>query len=66
MKTLIIIKVAVGFILFLALLSVGFEMISKPSTIENIIGFFIIVTIIIISIKTKCLTLIKLKRKNEK
>ena len=66
MKTLTIIKVAVWFILFLALLSAGFEMISKPSTIENIIGFFIIVTIIIISIKTKCLTLIKLKRKHEK
>lgn len=66
MKTLTIIKVAVWFILFLALLGVGFEMVSKPSTIENIIGFFIIVTIIIISIKTKCLTLIKLKRKHEK
>lgn len=66
MKTLTIIKVAVWFILFLALLGAGFEMISKPSTIENIIGFFIIVTIIIISIKTKCLTLIKLKRKHEK
>ena len=66
MKTLTIIKVAVWFILFFALLGVGFEMISKPSTIENIIGFFIIVTIIIISIKTKCLALIKLKRKNEK
>lgn len=66
MKTLTIIKVAVWFILFLALLGAGFEMVSKPSTIENIIGFFIIVTIIIISIKTKCLTLIKLKRKHEK
>ena len=66
MKTLAIIKVAVWFILFLALLGIGFEMVSKPNTIENIIGFFIIVTMIIISIKTKCLTLIKLKRKHEK
>lgn len=62
MKTLTIIKVAVWFILFLALLGVGFEMVSKPNTIENIIGFFIIVTIIIISIKTKCLTTIKFKK----
>ena len=62
MKTLTIIKVVVWFILFLALLGVGFEMVSKPNTIENIIGFFIIVTIIIISIKTKCLTTIKFKK----
>jgi hypothetical protein len=63
MKTSTVAKVALWFILFLALLSVGFEMVSKPSTIENVIGFFVVVAIIVISIKTKCLTTIKLNKK---
>lgn len=63
MKTSTVTKVALWFILFLALLSVGFEMVSKPSTIENVIGFFIVVAIIVISIKTKCLTTIKFNKK---
>lgn len=66
MKTSTVAKVALWFILFLALLGAGFEMVSKPSTIENVIGFFVVVAIIVISIKTKCLTLIKLQRKHEK
>lgn len=66
MKTSTVAKVALWFILFLALLGAGFEMVSKPSTIENVIGFFIVVVIIVISIKTKCLTSIKLQRKHEK
>lgn len=66
MKTSTVAKVALWFILFLALLGAGFEMVSKPSTIENVIGFFVVVAIIVISIKTKCLTSIKLQRKHEK
>lgn len=66
MKTSTVAKVALWFILFLALLGAGFEMVSKPSTIENVIGFFVMVVIIVISIKTKCLTSIKLQRKHEK
>lgn len=67
MKTSTVAKVALWFILFLALLGAGFEMVSKPSTIENVIGFFVMVSIIVISIKTKCLTSIKLKeRRHEK
>lgn len=66
MKTSTVAKVALWFILFLALLGAGFEMVSKPSTIENVIGFFVVVVIIVISIKTKCLTSIKLQRKHEK
>lgn len=60
------VRVALWFILFLALLSVGFEMVSNPSTIENVIGFFIVIAIVVITIKTKCLTTIKSKRKHEK
>lgn len=63
MKTGTVAKVALWFILFLALLGAGFEMVSKPSTIENVIGFFVVVAIIVISIKTKCLTTIKLNKK---
>jgi hypothetical protein len=63
MKTSTVAKVALWFILFLALLGAGFEMVSKPSTIENVIGFFVVVAIIVISIKTKCLTTIKLNKK---
>ena len=66
MKTSTVAKVALWFILFLALLGAGFEMVSKPSTIENVIGFFVVAAIIVISIKTKCLTSIKLQRKHEK
>lgn len=66
MKISTVAKVALWFILFLALLGAGFEMVSKPSTIENVIGFFVVVVIIVISIKTKCLTSIKLQRKHEK
>ena len=65
MKISIPIKVAVWFILFIALLNVGLDMISKPNTIENVIGFFIVVATLCISIKTKCLTKIRL-RKHEK
>lgn len=63
MKTGTVAKVALWFILFLALLGAGFEMVSKPSTIENVIGFFVVAAIVVISIKTKCLTTIKLNKK---
>lgn len=66
MKTSTVAKVALWFILFLALLGAGFEMVSNPSTIENVIGFFIVIAIAVITIKTKCLTSIKLQRKHEK
>lgn len=46
MKTSTVAKVALWFILFLALLGAGFEMVSKPSTIENAIGFFVVVATI--------------------
>ena len=62
----ILIKIATWFIVSSALLTLGLDMISKPNTIENVIGFFIIVAIVIISIETKCLTLINFKKKHEK
>ena len=61
-----VVKVAVWFIIFIILITLGLEMISVPNTIENVIGFFMIVAILYLSIKTKCLTTIKLERKHEK
>lgn len=66
MRAEIIAKVAVWFVIFIILLTLGLEMISAPNTIENVIGFFMVVAILYLSIKTKCLTAIKLKRKHEK
>ena len=62
----VIVKVAIWFVIFIILITLGLEMISAPNTIENMIGFFMIVAILYLSIKTKCLTTIKLERKHEK
>ena len=62
----VVVKVAVWFVVFIILITLGLEMISVPNTIENVIGFFMIVTVLYLSIKTKCLTTIKLERKHEK
>ena len=62
----VIVKVAVWFVVFIILITLGLEMISVPNTIEYVIGFFMVVTVLYLSIKTKCLTTIKLERKHEK
>ena len=61
-----VVKVAVWFVIFIILITLGLEMISVPNTIKNVIGFFMIVTVLYLSIRTKCLTTIKLERKHEK
>ena len=62
----VIVKVAIWYVIFIILITLGLEMISVPNTIENVIGFFMIVATLYLSIKTKCLTTIKLERKHEK
>ena len=62
----VIVKVTIWFVIFTILINSGLEMISAPNTIEHVIGFFMIVVTLYLSIKTKCLTTIKLERKNEK
>ena len=62
----VIVKVAIWFVIFIILITLGLEMISVPNTIENVIGFFMIVATLYLSIRTKCLTTIKLERKHEK
>lgn len=65
MRTGTIIKLIVWAILFVAILNIGLVMMSTSNTVENIIGFLIIIFLLIISIKTKCLTIIKLKNKRD-
>lgn len=62
----VVVKVAVWFVIFIVLLTLGLEMISAPNTIENVIGFFMVMVILYLSVRTKCLTAIKLERKHEK
>lgn len=62
----VVVKVAVWSVIFIVLLTLGLEMISAPNTIENVIGFFMVVVILYLSVRTKCLTAIKLERKHEK
>ncbi len=59
-------RIAAWFVIFIILLTIGFEMISAPNTIENMMGFSMIMAILYLSIKTRCLTAIKLRRKHEK
>lgn len=62
----VVVKVAIWYVIFIILINLGLEMISTPNTIENVIGFFMIVTVLYLSIRTKCLTTIKLEREHEK
>lgn len=47
------------------LITLGLDMVSVPNTIENIIGCIIVFLTVYVSIKTKCFTNIKFKKKNE-
>lgn len=55
----------VWFILLMAGLSIGLSMISAANTVENLLGCVVLGLIVAISVETKCLTTIKL-RKHEK
>lgn len=50
-------------ILFVFMLDLCLSLISASNTIENILGFLGIVITIVISHKTKCLTIFKIKTK---
>lgn len=53
----VVVKVAVWSVIFIVLLTLGLEMISAPDTIGNVIGFFMVVAILYLSVRTKCLTI---------
>ena len=56
----------VWFVVFMALLTDSLSLISAPNTIENLLGVVVLAGTVAFSIKTKCLTTIKLERKHEK
>lgn len=65
MKLLVIAKFAIWLVALILLTDFGFSMISAPSSVENVIGFFMIIATIYLSIKLKCLTNIDKTRKHE-
>ena len=52
------------FVVFMAILTNTFRLMSESNTIKNLIGVIILIGIIVFSIKTECFT--KIKIKNEK
>ena len=63
---MILTKVVVWFIMFISLITLSFNIMSTANTVENILGFIILAFTVAMSIKTKCLTTIRFKRKHEK
>ena len=59
-------KIVLWFIIAICMINTGFSMLSASNTMENILGFLIIVAICIITAKTECLTNLNFKRKHEK
>ncbi len=57
-------KFAVWFVLFLLVIDMTLEMASSKNTIENIVGFIMLVIAVIITLQTKCLTSFNLTNKN--
>jgi hypothetical protein len=62
MDTNKIIKIIIWILLIIIFSNVGFNMISAPNTIENIIGIVIIFAIIIITVETNFLTTLTIKK----
>lgn len=56
------IKVFIWFILTIFIIDFGFELITMANTFLNIIGATIVFAYVLITIKTKCLTNLKLKQ----
>lgn len=60
-----VIKIAVCLVLIIWGINQSFNMISQANTVENVVGFFLLVAIVLVSYKTKCFTSIKMKKKND-
>ena len=59
-----ILKIAIWFVMLMGFINVSFHMMSQANTIENVVGFLLIIITVLVSYKTKCFTTIKLKKKN--
>ena len=64
-KGLILVALVLLFIVFMPILTGCLNPISAPNTIENLLGVAVLAGTVAFSIKTKCLTTIKLERKHE-
>lgn len=53
----------VWIILLFWILSIGYDLVNKPSTIGNTIGIIVLAVFALISVKTKCFTSIIIKSK---
>lgn len=60
----VVIKVLVCFICFFATIDAGYTLLNATSTIANIVGVIVIVLAVVISVKTKFFTSIKLNKTN--
>ena len=56
----------VWFVVFTALLTYSLSLITAPDTVSNIFGILILSITVALSVKTKCLTTIKLKRNDRR
>lgn len=59
-------KLTVWFLSFIIVINLGLSLLTKASSIDNIIGFVIIIAIVYLTVKTKFFTKIKLIKKDEK
>lgn len=66
METEKIIKFSIWLILTIVIIEVILTMINTSCTIVNLLSILLIITYLTISIKTKCLTNLKLKKKLKK
>lgn len=61
-----VVKIAVWLVLIIWGINQSFNMISQANTVENVVGFFLLVAIVLVSYKTRCFTTIKFTRKRER
>lgn len=63
MKTSTFYKLFIWFIVTIFAIDFGFQFISESNTFLNIIGLFIMASHVLVSVKTKCYTTIKITKK---
>lgn len=61
-----VIKGSIWMVAFILGINLSFEMISQANTMENVVGFFLLVLTFLVSYKTKCFTSIKNEKEKKK
>lgn len=57
-----VLKITIWFVLVLLGVDKAFSLLSQANTLKNVVGFFFIIIIILVSYKTKYFTKIKFKK----